>query len=143
MLCCHGTNVAYILFSFFFFFPRNSGGEGSGWGKYQITEVSGEGRMERTLHQLLGLEEALEVTHLPDAREDEDDGLRDGPPQDSLVGALAGQTEALFTIPLVILLLLDLFHLIKQLAGSELQLGQFILGSNLRVVVGMFSNLDV
>lgn len=45
--------------------------------------------------------------------------------------------------PLVILLLLNLFHLIKQLAGSELQLGQLILGSNLRVVVGMLPNLYV
>lgn len=36
--------------------------------------------------------------HLPDASEDEDDGLGDGPPQDPLVGALTGQTEALFTI---------------------------------------------
>lgn len=76
--------------------------------------------MVRTLHQLLGLKEALEVTHLPDASEDEDDSLSDGPPQDPLVGALTDQTEALFTIPLVILLLLDLLHLIKQLAGSEL-----------------------
>lgn len=54
--------------------------------------------MVRTLHQLLGLKEALEVTHLPDAREDEDDSLCDGPPQDPLVGALTDQTEALFTI---------------------------------------------
>lgn len=54
--------------------------------------------MERALHQLLGLKEALEVTHLPDASEDEDGGLSDGPPQDSLVGALTDQTEALFTI---------------------------------------------
>lgn len=54
--------------------------------------------MEKTLHQLLGLKEALEVTHLPDACEDENDGLSDGPPQDPLVGALTGQTKALFTI---------------------------------------------
>lgn len=57
-----------------------------------------EGHLERTLHQLLGLKEALEMPHLPDASEDEDDGLSDGPPQDPLVGALTGQTEALFTI---------------------------------------------
>lgn len=38
------------------------------------------------------------MPHLPDASEDEDDGLSDGPPQDPLVGALTGQTEALFTI---------------------------------------------
>lgn len=133
--------MSYILLLFFplkIQVDKVLGGE-----KYQITEVTGKGQMERTLHQLLGLKEALEVTHLPDASEDEDDGLSDGPPQDSLVGALTGQTETLFTIPLVILLLLDLFHLIKQLAGSELQLCQFILGSDLRVVVGMPPNLDV
>lgn len=58
----------------------------------------GKGHSERTLHQLLGFKEALEVTHLPDASEDEDDSLSNGPPQDSLVGALTGQTEAFFTI---------------------------------------------
>lgn len=57
-----------------------------------------EGHAERTLHQLLGLKEALQVPHLPDASEDEDDSLSDGPPQDPLVGALTGQTKALFTI---------------------------------------------
>lgn len=31
--------------------------------------------MERILHQLLGLKEAFEVTHLPDSSEDEDDRL--------------------------------------------------------------------
>lgn len=45
--------------------------------------------------------------------------------------------------PLVILLLLDLLHLIKQLASSELQLSQLILGSDLGVVVGMLPTLDV
>lgn len=57
-----------------------------------------KGHTERTLHQLLGLKEALEMTHLPDASEDENDGLRDGPPQDPLVGALTGQPEALFSV---------------------------------------------
>lgn len=60
--------------------------------------MTGKDHVVRTLHQLLGLKEALEVTHLPDASEDEDDGLSDGPPQDPLVGALTDQTEALFTI---------------------------------------------
>lgn len=60
--------------------------------------MRGKGHTERTLHQLLGLKEALEVTHLPDASENEDDSLSDGPPQDPLVGALTSQTEALFTI---------------------------------------------
>lgn len=52
-------------------------------------------------------------------------------------------TTVICPYPLVILFFLDLFHLIKQLAGSELQLCQFILGSDLRVVVGMLPNLDV
>lgn len=50
------------------------------------------------LHQFLGLEEALEMFHLPDARDDEDERLCDGPPQHSLVGALAGHAEALLAI---------------------------------------------
>lgn len=58
-----------------------------------------------------------------------------------------GQLPRLRTVtcahPLVILLLLDLFHLIQQLASSELELGQFVLGSDLGVVVGMLPNLDV
>lgn len=60
--------------------------------------MTGKGHTQRILHQLLGFKEALEVTHLPDASEDEYDGLGNGPPQDPLVGALAGKTEALFTI---------------------------------------------
>lgn len=62
-----------------------------------MIEVKGKGYRARSLHQLLGLKEALEMTHLPDASEDEDDGLGDGPPQDPLVGALTGQTEAFFS----------------------------------------------
>lgn len=58
-------------------------------------------------------------------------------------GQLPCPNTVIHPYPLVILLLLDLFHLIKQLASSELQLRQFVLGSNLRVVVGMLSNLDV
>lgn len=50
------------------------------------------------LHQLLGLEEALEVPHLPDAGEDEDDGLGDGPPEHPLVGALARHAETFLSV---------------------------------------------
>lgn len=64
------------------------------------------------LHQFLGLEEALEVLHLPDAGDDEDERLSDGPPQDALVGALAGHAESLLAVPLIVLLLLNLFNLI-------------------------------
>jgi hypothetical protein len=101
MVCCHDTKATFI----FVFPPQNSGGKGIGWGKYQITEVKGQGYRDGALHQLLSLKKALEVTHLPDASEDEDDGLSNGPPQDPLVGALTGQTKAFFTIPLVVLLL--------------------------------------
>lgn len=52
----------------------------------------------QTLHQLLGLEEAFQVLHLPDPSDDEDERLCDGPPEDALVGALAGHTEALLAI---------------------------------------------
>lgn len=121
-----------------------------------------------TLNQLLGLEEALEVLHLPDAGEDEDERLGDGPPQDALVGALAGPAESLLAVlrteggvrtgpglgpdpeitcgltdPLVVLLLLDLLHLVQELAHPQLQLTQLVLGGDFRVVVGVFSHLDV
>lgn len=50
------------------------------------------------LHQLLGLEEALQVPHLPDAGDDEDEGLSDGPPENALVGALARHAKALLAV---------------------------------------------
>ncbi len=49
-------------------------------------------------HQLFGLKEALEMSHLPDSCDDEDDGLSDRPPQNSLVRALARHTETLLTV---------------------------------------------
>ena len=48
--------------------------------------------------ELLGLEEALEVPHLPRAHHDEDAGLRQGPPQHPLVRALARRAEPLLPI---------------------------------------------
>ena len=57
------------------------------------------GVRERTgLDEFLGLEEALEVPHLPDAHEDEDDGLPQRPPQHSSIGAVADLPEPLFTL---------------------------------------------
>ena len=50
------------------------------------------------LHQLLGLEEALEMPHLPEADGHQDEGLDDGPPEHALVGALAGLPEALLPV---------------------------------------------
>lgn len=47
------------------------------------------------LHQLLGFKKTLEVPHLPDTNGHKDERLQDGPPQHSLVGALAGLSEAL------------------------------------------------
>lgn len=49
-------------------------------------------------HQLFGLKEALEMSHLPDAGDDEDDGLSDRPPQNTLVRALARHSETLLTV---------------------------------------------
>lgn len=51
-----------------------------------------------SLNQFLGLKEALEMLHLPNAGEDEDERLSDGPPQDALVGALARQAKTLLPI---------------------------------------------
>jgi len=65
------------------------------------------------LHQLLCLEEGLEVSHLPGAHSQEDGELAHAPPQHALVGALRGLPEALLAVPLVVLLLGDLLHLIQ------------------------------
>lgn len=83
------------------------------------------------------------MSHLPDAGDDEDEGLSDRPPQNSLVRALARHTETLLAVPLVVLLLLDLFHLVQKLSDPQLQLGQFVFGCDLGVVVGVFTNLNV
>lgn len=48
-----------------------------------------------------------------------------------------------FAYPLVILFFLNLFHLIKQLAGPKLQLGQLILSCDLWVIISMLPDLDV
>lgn len=47
------------------------------------------------------------------------------------------------THPLVVLLLLDLLHLVQELSSSQLQLREFVLCCDLRVVVGMFPDLNV
>lgn len=52
----------------------------------------------KILHQFLGLKEAFEVLHLPNAGDDEDERLSDGPPENALVGALARHAKPLFTI---------------------------------------------
>lgn len=50
------------------------------------------------LNKLLGFKEALQMPHLPEASNKQDNGLSNGPPQHTLVCALASLTEALFTI---------------------------------------------
>jgi hypothetical protein len=49
-------------------------------------------------HELLGLKEALEMSHLPRAHDHQDARLADGPPQHALVCAFACLTKALLTI---------------------------------------------
>ena len=53
------------------------------------------------------------------------------------------QHAFLWTDPLVVLLLLDLFDLVQELSDSQLQLGEFVLSCDFRVVVGMFSDLNI
>lgn len=60
----------------------------------------------QTSHQFLGLEEAFEVLHLPNTGDDEDERLSDGPPEDTLVGALARHAK-----PLLAILLRDTTHI--------------------------------
>ena len=95
------------------------------------------------LHKLLGLEELLQVAHLPHARDDQNGQLADGPPEDALVGGLAGGAEALLAVPLVVLLLADLVGLVEQLADAQLQLGELLLARELVVVDGVLAHLDV
>lgn len=52
-------------------------------------------------------------------------------------------TRVLLTHPLVVLLLLDLLHLVQELAHSQLQLSQLVLGGDFGVVVGVLSHLNV
>lgn len=47
------------------------------------------------------------------------------------------------TDPLVVLLFLDLLHLVQQLSHSQLQLSQLVLRCDFRVVIGVFSHLNV
>ena len=51
--------------------------------------------------------------------------------------------SVVFTDPLVVLLLLDLLHLVQQLSDSQLQLGEFVLRCDFRIVVGVFSHLNI
>lgn len=85
------------------------------------------------------------MMHLPHAHADQDDGLCQRPPQDTLAGALAGLAEALLAVllgkpkkkpkyivftyshravchayPLIVLLLGDLLHLVEQLPNAQL-----------------------
>ena len=76
-----------------------------------FTTTDGFRRDEIGLDQFLGLEETLEMSHLPGAHDQEDAGLGQGPPQHSLVGALASLTEPLLSVSLIILLLGDLLNL--------------------------------
>lgn len=50
------------------------------------------------LNQFLGFEEAFQVLHLPNSSNDEDERLSNGPPEDTLVGALTRHTETLLAI---------------------------------------------
>ena len=83
------------------------------------------------------------MPHLPGAHSQEDAGLSQGPPQDSLVGALAGLSEPLLSVSLVVLLLGDLLHLVQQLPHSQLQLGQLLLLGHVGVVDGVLSDLTL
>ena len=50
------------------------------------------------LNELLSFEEFFEMSHLPGPHDDEDDGLGQRPPQDTLICALARLPETLLTI---------------------------------------------
>ena len=62
------------------------------------TDVDADIKWKRGSDEFLGLEEALEMPHLPRAHHDEDAGLREGPPQHPLVRALARRAEPLLAV---------------------------------------------
>lgn len=78
------------------------------------------------LHQFLGFKESLEMTHLPGAHDQQNAGLSERPPEDSGVCALTRLTESLLPIPLVVLLLGDLFNLVEELSDAQLELRQLL-----------------
>lgn len=94
-------------------------------------------------HQLLGLEEALQVSHLPESHQQQDDCLPSWPPQYPGVRTLAGLSEAFFTEPLVVLLLGDLVDLVQQLPHTQLQFGELLLLRHAAVVNGVLAHLNV
>ena len=49
------------------------------------------------LYKFLGLEEALEMPHLPDSHEDEDNGLSQRPPQHPSISTVAHNPEPLLS----------------------------------------------
>lgn len=52
----------------------------------------------KILHQFLGLKEAFEVFHLPNAGDDKDERLGDRPPENTLIGALTRHAKPLLSI---------------------------------------------
>lgn len=101
------------------------------------------GEIPQRLHKLFSLEERLEMFHLPKAHHEEDSGLCNRPVKYTFVGALAGLTEALFAIALIILFLGDLLDLIQELTDSQLQLCELLLLCDVCVIDGMLSDLNV
>lgn len=83
------------------------------------------------------------MPHLPVADAHEHAGLQQAPPQHTLVCALGGLAESLFTVPLVALLLSDLVHLIQQLSDPQLQLRELVLLRHVCIVYCMLAHLDV
>jgi len=95
------------------------------------------------LDQFLSLKETLEMLHLPHAHDEKHGCLCKRPVEHSFVCALAGLTETLLTIALIVLFLGDLLHLIQQLTDSQLELGELLLLSHICVVDGMLADLNV
>lgn len=106
-----------------------------------------EGRRPRLtglrLHQFFGLEEALQVLHLPQAHDQEDRSLGERPPENPAVGVFGRAPEPLLAVTLVVLLFRDLFHLILELSDPQLELRQFLLLGHFPVIDGVLSYLNV
>jgi len=75
----------------------------------QNTEIA---LLHSSLNQFLGFKKALEMSHLPSPHHQQDSGLSQSPPQNSLVGTLTCLSKSFLSVPLVVLLLSNLLNLI-------------------------------
>jgi len=106
-------------------------------------KVVGLARIFCSLHELFCLEKTLQMPHLPGSHYHKYASLSQGPPQNSLIGTFAGLSKSLLSVSLIVLLLGDLLHLVKQLPHPQLKLREFLFLGHVGIVNGVLSNLNI